>query len=161
MKLTRQKSVAFFFVVGEREKIRRRPTESFTVDHDANAAFDGPLASPLLSFLSMVVSVVTAVRWIRLGVGPLAFWRSVRARREGHLEAHLENLVNLENPVRRTPRGGVLVSRSETLRDAHDITQSVPASAFAAAAVAVGAAAAIATSPAKRLEGEVAEKRES
>ena len=115
----------------------------------------------LLSFLSMVVSVATAVRWIRLGVGPLAFWRSVRARREGHLEAHLENLVNLENPVRRTPRGGVLVSRSETLRDAHDITQSVPASAFAAAAVAVGAAAAIATSPAKRLEGEVAEKRES
>jgi hypothetical protein len=109
----------------------------------------------------MVVSVETAVRWIRLGVGPLAFWRSVRARREGHLEAHLENLVNLENPVRRTPRGGVLVSRSETLRDAHDITQSVPASAFAAAAVAVGAAAAIATSPAKRLEGEVAEKRES
>ena len=73
----------------------------------------------------------------------------------------LENLVNLENPVRRTPRGGVLVSRSETLRDAHDITQSVSASAFAAAAVAVGAAAAIATSPAKRLEGEVAEKRES
>jgi hypothetical protein len=133
----------------------------FRVDHDANAAFDGPLASPLLSFLSMVVSVETAVRWIRLGVGPLAFWRSVRARREGHLEAHLENLVNLENPVRRTPRGGVLVSRSETLRDAHDITQSVPASAFAAAAVAVGAAAAIATSPAKRLEGEVAEKRES
>ena len=110
----------------------------------------------------MVVSVATAVRWIRLGVGPLAFWRSVRARREGHLEAHVENLVNLENPVRRTPRGGVLVSRSETrLRDAHDITQSVPASAFAAAAVAVGAAAAIATSPAKRLEGEVAEKRES
>lgn len=133
----------------------------FRVDHDANAAFDGPLASPLLSFLSMVVSVETAVRWIRLGVGPLAFWRSVRARREGHLEAHLENLVNLENPVRRTPRGGVLVSRSETLRDAHDITQSVSASAFAAAAVAVGAAAAIATSPAKRLEGEVAEKRES
>ena len=109
----------------------------------------------------MVVSVATAGRWIRLGVGPLAFWRSVRARREGHLEAHLENLVNLENPVRRTPRGGVLVSRSETPRDAHDITQSVPASAFAAAAVAVGAAAAIATSPAKRLEGEVAEKRES
>ena len=107
----------------------------------------------------MVVSVETAVRWIRLGVGPLAFWRSVRARREGRLEAPA--LVTLEDPVRRTPRGGVLVSRSETLRDAHDITQSVPASAFAAAAVAVGAAAAIATSPAKRLEGEVAEKRES
>ena len=150
-----------FFLSSESAKKKEDDPPRFRVDHDANAAFDGPLASPLLSFLSMVVSVETAVRWIRLGVGPLAFWRSVRARREGHLEAHLENLVNLENPVRRTPRGGVLVSRSETLRDAHDITQSVPASAFAAAAVAVGAAAAIATSPAKRLEGEVAEKRES
>ena len=132
----------------------------FRVDHDANAAFDGPLASPLLSFLSMVVSVETAVRWIRLGVGPLAFWRSVRARREGHLVEAPAHLVDLEDPVRRTPRGGVLVSRAETRRDTRDITQSVPASAFAAAAVAVGAAAAIATSPAKRLEGEVAEKRE-
>jgi hypothetical protein len=150
-----------FFLSSESAKKKEDDPPRFRVDHDANAAFDGPLASPLLSFLSMVVSVETAVRWIRLGVGPLAFWRSVRARREGHLEAHLENLVNLENPVRRTPRGGVLVSRSETLRDAHDITQSVSASAFAAAAVAVGAAAAIATSPAKRLEGEVAEKRES
>ena len=98
----------------------------------------------------MTISVETAVRWIRLGIGPLLFWRSVRAHREDRLlEAHL---VNLENPVRRTPRGGVLVSQSQTRRDTRDITQSVPASAFAAATVAVGAAAALATSPAKRWE---------
>ena len=103
----------------------------------------------------MVVSVETAVRWIRLGIGPLAFWRSVRARREGHLVEAPAHLVDLEDPVRRTPRGGVLVSRAETRRDTRHITQSVPASAFAAAAVAVGAAAALATSPAKRREGDV------
>ena len=97
----------------------------------------------------MVVSVETAVRWIRLGVGPLAFWRSVRARREGRLEAPA--LVTLEDPVRR----GVFVSQSDARRDTWDITQSVPASAFAAAAVAVGAAAALATSPAKRPERDV------
>ena len=101
----------------------------------------------------MVVSVETAVRWIRLGVGPLAFWRSVRARREGRLEAPA--LVTLEDPVRRTPQGGVLVSQSDARRDTWDITQSVPASAFAAAAVAVGAAAALATYPAKRPERDV------
>jgi len=125
--------------------------EPFATHHSerfSNAAFDGPLAS-LRARLSMVVSVETAVRWIRLGVGPLAFWRSVRARREGRLEAPA--LVTLEDPVRR----GVLVSQSDARRDTWDITQSVPASAFAAAAVAVGAAAALATSPAKRPERDV------
>jgi len=129
--------------------------EPFATHHSerfSNAAFDGPLAS-LRARLSMVVSVETAVRWIRLGVGPLAFWRSVRARREGRLEAPA--LVTLEDPVRRTSQGGVLVSQSDARRDTWDITQSVPASAFAAAAVAVGAAAALATSPAKRPERDV------
>ena len=130
--------------------------ETFATHHSerfSKAAFDGPLAS-LRARLSMVVSVETAVRWIRLGVGPLAFWRSVRARREGRLEAPA--LVTLEDPVRRTPQGGVLkVSQSDARRDTWDITQSVPASAFAAAAVAVGAAAALATSPAKRPERDV------
>ena len=82
--------------------------------------------------------------------GPLA---SLRARREGRLEAPA--LVTLEDPVRRTPEGGVFVSQSDARRDTWDITQSVPASAFAAAAVAVGAAAALATSPAKRPERDV------
>lgn len=60
------------------------------------------------------VSPETLARWLRLAVGPLAL-RSLRRRDEATAEAvrrdggERKHLPELENPLARTPRGGVLM----------------------------------------------------
>ena len=99
----------------------------------------------------MLVSPEFVTRVIRLGVVPLLFWRSVRARREDAFLAasrvsHKQHLLDLENPAWRTPRGAVFVS-PQVARQQHGGSENVSARAFGATLFAAGVAAAAATAP--------------
>jgi hypothetical protein len=99
----------------------------------------------------MLVSPEFVTRVIRLGVVPLLFWRSVRARREDAFLAasrvsHKQHLLDLENPAWRTPRGAVFVS-PQVARQPHGGSENVSARAFGATLFAAGVAAAAATAP--------------
>ena len=67
------------------------------------------------------VSPETLARWLRLALGPLAL-RSLRRRDEATAEAvrrdgdERKHLPELENPLARTPRGGVLMPDSRWTR---------------------------------------------
>ena len=104
----------------------------------------------------MLVPPEILVRWLRLGLGPWTFWRSVRVRREDDFLARRvsQHLVDLENPAQRTPRGAVFVPQNIGHFHALRHTENVNLSAFGATVLAVGIAAGITSAPRQRNEGE-------